>query len=198
MITRKNNEQDGFNERSLIELMPNDTASQIILADRAKHLAIPLHHSLDNKQEINYVRFKLGEYDFYGVPYNYIKEVIMYTPPTKIPYTSECIAGVINQHGSLITVLDLKHYFYNSSGSVGAESYFIVVSVKGFTIALQVYGIDGSDVFSTTDLSPPLQIASAIKLEFILGLHKNTIALINIEALVADLRSTNRYIKESM
>lgn len=182
----------------LIELMPQDHVSQQILTKRAKHLAKPTDIIQDNKQDINYVRFILGENELYGIPYNYIKEVIMYTPPTKVPYTAEYIAGIINRHGALISVLDLKHLFHLKSTPDDKGAQFIVVSIKGTTIALLVNSIDGSDKFNSEALCPPLQLEGAVKPQYIQGLHKSTIAIINIEALITDLQTNNMHIKESM
>jgi chemotaxis signal transduction protein len=66
------------------------------------------------------------------------------------------------------------------------------------TIALLVHTIDGNDSFNLTALSPPLQFDGAIKPDYIQGLHKGTIAIINVETLLNDLQINSMHIKESM
>ena len=182
----------------LIDLMPQDSLSQHILAKRAQHLAMPVSDLQDQKQGINYVRFKLGGSELYGIPYHYIKEIIMYSPPTKVPYTAGCIAGIINRHGVLISVLDLSHYFHLKHAPDASGSQFIVVSAKGVTIAILVQTVDGNDAFDSTTLMPPLQFQGAIKADYIQGIHLGTIAVINVEALIADLQKNTMHIKESI
>jgi len=144
------------------------------------------------------VRFKLGPNELYGIAYECISEVITYTPPTKVPYTAACIAGIINRHGKLITVLNLKRYFNLKSTPDMPPAQLIVICAKGISIALLVDAIDGNDTFDLTTLTPPLQCEAAINSCYIQGLHKSTIAIINVEALINDLQINSMHIKESM
>lgn len=182
-------------KQSLLELMPQDGRSQHILSERAKHLAMPLSTS-ETQQDIEYVRFKLGE-ELYGISYEYIKEVIMYTTPTKVPYTTTSIAGVINRHGALISVLDLTNYFHlKTDNDIRKGFHFIVVFCQGLTIAILVHALEGNDGFNLAELNPPLQLKGAIKPNYIQGLHGGTTAIINVEALFSDLQN-RMHIKES-
>lgn len=185
-------------KQSLIDLMPQDAVSQHILAKRAQQFAKPIKDITDNLQETHYVRFKLGENEQYGIPYNHIKEVIMNTPPTRVPYTTSSIAGIINRHGVLICVLDLKHYFNLKQTTDIKGSHLIVVSAKGMNVAISVNTIVGSDSFNSTALSPPLQFEGTINPSYVKGLHKSTIAILKVEALIASLQINSVHIKESM
>lgn len=183
--------------KKLIELLPQDPESQEILLARAENLVKAASTLQNIKQGINYVCFKLGENELYGIPYNYITEIIIYTQPTHVPFTNPSIAGIINRHGTLITVLDLARYFNIKVPAEQKHSHLIIVNYKEVTLAISVQAIISSDCFNMGTLSQPLQFEGSISPEYIQGLHKSTIAIINIENLLLDLQKNEKNIKES-
>lgn len=194
---KKKNQNNGGPPPSLIELMPNDPASQRVLDTRAKSLSKPVLDQSESKHGIDYVRFKLGENGVYGIPYQYTKEVISNINPTKVPHTAVFLAGIINRQGSLISVLNLKKFFHIKTVVETNSSHLVVVSVQGITIAILVDSFEGSGTYEPTTLSPSLQFKGAIKPEYFVGLHHGIIAIINIEALISDLQINGMNVRES-
>lgn len=178
--------------------MPKDSGSQHILSERAKHLSIPIFEKLESIDNTNYVRFKLGQNEQYGIPYHYINEVILNKAPTKVPYTADSVVGVINRHGVLISVLDLKKLFQVKKLVDDKNSQLVVVSAMDITAAILVDTIEGSDTYDSMTLSPSLQFKGSIQPDYVVGLHHGTIVIINIEKLLSDLQVNRINIKESM
>lgn len=193
----KREQESKSRKKHLIDLIPKDSVSARILTERAHQLAKPSSKTVEDKQEVHYVRFKLGK-ERYGIAFSYIKEVIPFIAPTKVPFTTKSIAGIINRHGTLIPVFNLIHYFNLVSAVDIKNTRFIVVAAKNTILAIGVEIIEGSDSFHSTELSPPLQFQGAIKPDYIQGLHQGTIAMINIEALISSILLNTMQVKESL
>lgn len=170
------------------ELMPQGVLERQVLKERAALLAIPLTHEIKIGQLNQYVCFKLGKQESYGVPFQYIKEVILYKEPTKVPHTPSWIAGIMNWQGMLLTVLNLKELFHIQSPDEGRKPQVLVLHTQGLSLAIQADRIEGSTAYDPTTLDAPLAIEGAIKQQYITGLHQGTIAILNIEALISELK----------
>lgn len=176
--------------------MPQDEYSKRILAERASYLKKKQVDQSATEQKCHYVRFKLGE-AYYGIPFHYIKEVMLNILPTKVPHTPNYIAGIINRNGVLLSLLDLKPFFHISSAEDTPKAHLLVVSALKITLAILADNIENSDTYSPTTLDAPLTTEDAIKPKYLLGLHQGKTAILNIEALVASLQSPNITSKEN-
>lgn len=170
----------------LYSLLPKDEAASQILKKRAQYLSENKNEALVVSTKNSYVRFLLGEQEYYGIPYNCIKEVIINTAPTKVPNTPNFIAGIINRNSALITVIDLKPIFNINAVSSGKQFSLIVIGIQGLTMAILVDYIQGSDVYEPSKLELPLNTENAINPKYILGLHEGTTAILNMEAILSD------------
>jgi purine-binding chemotaxis protein CheW len=171
------------------ELMPHDADSQHILHMRAQFLATSkikqddLETSADG---IKYICFNLGNaQERYGLPYQFVKEVINNVRPTKLPTAPNHIAGVINRRGNLIAVIDLKHFFHTKLPECEKDAYIIVITVNDMTVGILADGIEGSNIYDPTKLDPPFTFLDIIKPDFIIGLHQGVTAIINVEVLMS-------------
>lgn len=181
----------------LFDLLPQDEIEKRILNERATYLSKPLLMQEDTSQVIKYVRFKLGEYGYYGIPFVHIKEVMLNILPTRVPHTPDCIAGIINRGGALLSVVDLKPFFNMHKTADEKKSHLMVIAVRRIAIALQVDEIEGSDAYDPATLDGALALVYAIKPKYIIGLHRGTTAILNVEELVSDLQLTLTPLQES-
>jgi len=164
--------------------MPEDQADVKILEDRAKFLAsIPLQ-TQESTHLIHYIRFRLGK-EYYGITYEFAKEVMKNFHVTYLPHVVDYIDGVINRRGALIAVIDLKKLFHLPHSKTD-NLYAIIITAKNMTLALLADDIESSNEFELAQLSPPFSAESSIKPEFILGLHKGHTAIINIDSILKE------------
>ena len=150
-----------MNEKNKIKhllqtLMPQDDASKRLLKERADYLALS-HTEIEPVGESQqYICFKLGNFERYGLPYHAIKEVLLNVTPTPVPNTPAWIAGIINRQGLLLVILDLKPFFHIISKSTDSRSHLIVVNTNGITCAILVDTIEGSDIYNPKNLEASL------------------------------------------
>lgn len=192
IMTTKINTQDNNNKPlnySAADFMPKSKIDKKILSERAALLAKQeLKKAEGYDKLIGYVRFQLGANEYYGIPYRYIKEVIVNYKPTYLPNTKEYIAGIINRRGALLTLLDLKKFFYLSNDKSPANG-IIVVEHKKISMGILVDNIHGSDFYQSDTLQPSIAAEkNGIKSEYILGIHKGMTAIINIEYILTDIK----------
>jgi chemotaxis signal transduction protein len=61
-----------------------------------------------------------------------------------------------------------------------------VISVNNLFLGILASYIDGTKFFENNSLDSPLVVESNIKQEYIQGLHKGTVAILNVEKIVSD------------
>ena len=178
------------------EWMPQGDVAERILAARAKLLAKQVTDNTTTSSLIHYVRFRLGD-EFYGIPFQHIREVMVDISPVRVPHTPDYIAGVINRHGALLTVIDLKPFFHIRVTEAVQKSQALVIGVPGLTMVILADNIEDSDSCDPAKLDVPLAMGKAIKPKYMSGLHRGVTAILDIEKLVPDLQSNITPRKES-
>ncbi len=168
-------------------LMPRSDADKRILHQRMEKIAKKTADKIQYQDGETYVRFKLGKDELYGIPYQYIKEAMSAVTLTKLPCVSKTISGIINRRGALLAVLDIKQFFNFTDTEYVKKPYILVITGGDTTIGLLADTIEGSASYHLADLEAPLSFVGAIKPEYIIGLHNGVTAILNIEAILADL-----------
>lgn len=158
-----------------------------VLIDRAKRFSKTINPQYEATAElISYVRFRLGLNEFYGIPYQYAKEVMQHVNITPLPGAPSCIAGVINRRGNLIAILDLKKLFNLTSSDYEKDVSIIVITAKNITIGILADQIEGSHVYESIATKNFSAMDGAIKSDYILGLDNGLTAILNIEKVLSD------------
>jgi len=167
------------------DFMPKDESIQDELIERAKILAVKHEANEDQTALVNYIKFKLGKNELYGIPYKNIKEVMGNYMLTPIPNLPTYIAGIINLRGSLISVINLKKLFSITDAEVSNNSQIIIVNKQEMIVGVLADNIIGSDVYDSSLLDLPI-LSQSISSEFILGINQGNTAIINIETILAN------------
>lgn len=181
MQTKKNlTEQASF-------FMPDDQYSAEILLKRANQLAQQAD-IVEDKVTINFIRFRLGNNEHYGISYQTIQEVIDDLTITKLPYVNECIAGIINYRGALLTILDLNQFFHIPKDDTNLKKYVIVVNIKNISVGLLVDDIEGIDAYEKEKLNNNIAYHGIINTRYLYGIHQGNTTILNIETILPDLQ----------
>jgi len=77
-----------------------------------------------------------------ALPAETVVEVLTARPYTRIPGTMECVAGLVNRRGRLLTVIDLGLVLRGASASSTADDHrIIVVAYRGRDVGLAVHDV---------------------------------------------------------
>ena len=166
-------------------LMPQDAATRKILAERALVIARPVSNQR-HEQRDQYLRFRLGTVERYGIPYQYLEELLYVVNLARVPCTPKFVAGVINHCGELLTIIDIKQFFRMPAIALNKEARIIVVKHAGIRAGLLVDEVDGNKEYQDSELSPPLKSEGVSNIEYVKGIHAGNVTLLNLKALLED------------
>ncbi|TAK75767.1 MAG: purine-binding chemotaxis protein CheW [Gammaproteobacteria bacterium] len=170
-----------------VDFMPKNLDDQRILQERAEHVSKEKVKKMVAENLVTYVRFKLGDHEYYGIPYHVTKEVMHKGTLTRIPSVPDFIAGVINRRGMILTIIDLKKFFHLPVSDQTKNEYIITVICNAMTVGILVDNIVGSDAYDPTLIDTPLSSAGTIKADYVLGLHNGITTIINVKTVLSEL-----------
>lgn len=173
----------------LSKVMPDDDHSRHIMGARAALLAQKIKDTGTlSESTVNYIRFKLGNGEIYGIPYSEIQDVVTVDHIATVPMTPEFVLGVAYWHGKLITVVDLGRFFALSSAAQVAGKHLIAtIKHERFIIGFRFNDVDGVDAYAQAMLDKTLLMNNNIKENYIYGIHHGRVTILNIKQVVIDL-----------
>jgi purine-binding chemotaxis protein CheW len=133
---------------------------------------------IKEKEEVvqqQYLTFFLADEE-YAINIQRVKEIIEYTPVTKVPKVPEWIRGVINLRGSVVPVVDLAVRFGLAEHPVTKTTCIVIVEVEQDT-ERTVMGVIADAVNQVIDLAPkdieePPAFGTRVRLEYLFGMGK--------------------------
>jgi purine-binding chemotaxis protein CheW len=138
-----------------------------------------------------YLTFFLADEE-YAINIQRVKEIIEYTPVTKVPKVPEWIPGVINLRGSVVPVVDLAVRFGLAERPVTKTTCIVIVEVEQDT-ERTVMGVIADAVNQVIDLAPkdieePPAFGTRVRLEYLFGmgkLGKKFALILNIDSVLS-------------
>ena len=173
----------GVSARSFL---PDSEKERDILRQRAVAMAKDAveANSADHREE--YLRLRLGDKEEYGIPYEYLDEILYLTTITQVPCTPSHIAGVVNRRGEMLTVLDLQSFFHTRKTDNLSDARIIVVSGHNMRIGILVDEVISNDRYIPDQLAPALVSAGVTNIDYIKGIYDGKVAMLNMDALLSD------------
>lgn len=184
MATRKNNKDMGTGA-SLFALLPHEGKAEATLRERAGFWALPREVVSEARREL-YVHFRLGEAGQFGFPYHQVEEILPAGNLAKVPCTPEFIAGVVNQRGNFLTVIDLKHFFRTAEAAYPETASIIVTNGGSITVGILADEIYGNAEYDPDALGAPLAAGNISNHQYVLGTHDGAVTLLDADALLSD------------
>ena len=133
------------------------------------------------------VIFRLEDEEF-GVPIQFIKEIIRRPEITHLPNTPQFILGVSNLRGEIIPIISLHTKFHMGSDPLD-ETKVVIVEVGGVTVGMQVNDVNEVLTLTGSQLSKPPAMASDIRSDFIAGvgkLNERLMIILDVENVLSD------------
>ncbi len=122
-----------------------------------------------------YLTFFLADEE-YAVSIQRVKEIIEYTPITKVPKVPVWIRGVINLRGNVVPVVDLAVRFGMEEHPVTKTTCIVIVEVEQGT-ERTIMGVLADAVNQVINLAPkdieePPAFGTRVRLEYLFGMGK--------------------------
>jgi purine-binding chemotaxis protein CheW len=130
-----------------------------------------------------YLTFML-DHEVFAVDVAKVREILDFTPATKVPGTPEFMRGVINVRGNVVPVVDMRLKFGMSQTQKTVDTCIVVleISVDEDTTVLGALVDSVQEVFELEpgQIEPPPRIGTRWRTEFIKGIGKHNNDLIII------------------
>ncbi|MDD2309097.1 MAG: chemotaxis protein CheW [Desulfuromonadaceae bacterium] len=112
--------------------------------------------------------FSLGD-RLFAVDIMRIREILVPQKLSPLPCASDLLEGVINLRGSVIPVMNMRKRFGMPVMDGAPVGKLLIVSLVGQILALDVDDVMEVISVPVADIKPPIQIASGVGMEFLLG-----------------------------
>ncbi len=127
------------------------------------------------EQTAQYLTFRLGE-EVFALEITQVREVLDYTPITRVPRMPEFMRGVINLRGSVVPVVDLRLKFAMSATERTLNTCIIIaeVAIEGEHTLLGALADSVQEVIDLGpgQIEPPPRLGTSINSQFIRGMGK--------------------------
>src|ERR1043165_8516017 len=88
-------------------------------------------------KDLHIVGFRIGRETF-GVPISLVHEIVRVPEITSVPDAPECVEGVINLRGKIVSIVDLRKRFGEKEITSNKKSRILVVEFEGKMVGLVV------------------------------------------------------------
>jgi purine-binding chemotaxis protein CheW len=122
-----------------------------------------------------YLTFMLGG-EMFAIGILVIKEIIEYPTLTTVPMMQDCIRGVINLRGAVVTVIDLSVRFERAPTDVTKRTCIVIIEVEEEggkqVIGVVVDAVSAVLEIPDSEIAPPPTFGAKIRSDFITGMAK--------------------------
>jgi purine-binding chemotaxis protein CheW len=158
-------------------------------ADLNQELLAFIENEDVNTMDGKYLTFIMGD-EVYGMPIEYVFEIIGIQHITKVPDMESYIKGVINLRGQVIPVIDVRERFEMEHRDYDDRTCIMVTRVKGISIGLIVDTVEEVMNINNDTISPAPNVATAHSGKYIKGIAQCednlVIIILNLRKLLFD------------
>jgi purine-binding chemotaxis protein CheW len=168
-----------------------------ILKTRAKRLAQEPEEKETVEKYIEVVEFLLS-YEKYAIESSYVREIYPLKELTALPCTPSFVLGIINVHGQIISVIDIKNFFELPEKGLSDLNKVIILHsegpalsrVEGMEFGILADVILGVRQIPLTDIQPSLPTLTGIREDYLKGVTGEQVVILNAEKLLSDKKIT--------
>ena len=142
---------------------------------------------VETGETMQFVVFSLAN-ETYGIPTNYVKEVQPLGDVSPVPCTPDFVVGVINIRGSIYSVVDIRQFLGVPEQEVTDLTKVILVDAAGLEVGVLADDVSGSMNIAMAEIKPSLAAQATIKEEYIQGVTKDMLIILNLDTLMRDER----------
>lgn len=133
-------------------------------------------------KDMHIVGFRVGRETF-GVPISLVHEIVRVPEITAVPDAPDCIEGVINLRGKIVSVVDLRKRFGEKEVSSSKKNRILVVEVEGRLVGLVVDSASEVLKIPPSEIDAPPNVFEQGELNYVTGvgkLHGRLVILVDL------------------
>lgn len=171
-------------EASTLQKAGEEGKKQLLKA-RARKLARDDEKEKPAGESIEVVEFLLA-YETYGIESSYVREICPLKDLTPVPCTPPFVLGIINVRGEIVSVIDLKKFFDLPEKGLTDLNKVLVLKNDRMEFGLLADAILGVRSLPTYDLQPTLPTLTGIREEYLRGIAKERVVILDAGKLLSD------------
>lgn len=168
-------------------MAPGREERQSILRARAKSLAREPEGEETPFESLEVVEFLLA-HEHYAIESKRIREIQPLRDLTPLPCTPSFVLGLINVRGQILSVIDIKTFFDLPKKGLTDLNKVIVVRTDRMEVGILADDILGARSIPLGDLQPSLPTLTDARGEFLRGVTKDSMVVLDIERILSDSR----------
>lgn len=170
------------NQRMLEKHEPSEEETKRILHQRAMELAreLPTAQAMDTLQIIG---FELGQ-EHYGVEARHARRVSESKSIVQLPGTPAFVAGIINDHGVLVCVINLKIFFGLAEAEKSQSGKILIIRHGDIELGILADRITAIETVQADTLQTSLSSLTGTRAEFLLGITRARQIILNVSNLL--------------
>ncbi|HEV2176743.1 MAG TPA: chemotaxis protein CheW [Terriglobia bacterium] len=168
-------------------LTPGREEEQKILRTRAKLLAREQESKRTPGPSLEVVEFLLG-YEHYAIESSYIREIYPLRDLTPLPGTPPFVLGLINVRGQVLSIIDIRKFFDLPEKGLTDLNKVMVVRAGQMELGILADAILGVRSITIQSLQPSLPTLTGIRAEYLRGVTKDPLVVLDAEKLLSDRR----------
>lgn len=140
----------------------------------------------------SYLTFKIGD-ELFAVNVLKILSILELTKITKIPRTPKYIRGIINHHGAVLPIVDIRDKFDLEPTDLNSGACILALDIemdgKSFRIGALVDSVDEVIELDTASILPTPHLGKSYRSDFIDGFYKtekSVTMILNIDKLFSE------------
>lgn len=169
---------------------------RIILRERAKALArVPERQDMA-RQRIDVVEFRLAD-ETYAIEAAFVVEVFPLVDLTPLPGTPPFVSGIVTVRGRILSVVDIKRLFDLPEKGLTDLHQVIIVRKGDMELGILADEVTGMRSIFQDEIGPPLPTLAGIRAEYLRGVTKEALIVLDAGKMLSDPRIIVREKDES-
>lgn len=164
---------------------PTAEDTQRILQERARILAREAAPVEAANETVEVIEFLLA-HERYAVESAYVREVYPLEDITSLPCTPAFVLGIINLHGEILSVIELKKFFDLPEKGLTDLNKVIVLESNDMVFGIVADAISGVRCIPRAGIQPSLPTLTGIREDYLLGVTAERVVILDAEKLLTD------------
>ena len=156
-----------------------------ILEERAHKLALAEAEDLMDSSTLHILEFHLAD-EVYGFELSSVHKVCALHHLTPVPCTPAFVAGVINLHGRIVSVIDLGAFFTLPKTDIMNVAQVIVLQWGTMELGVLADEVQGIYPLSVRDLQGTLPVFSDRRVDYVKGIAENRMVVLDAGKILSD------------
>ena len=168
----------------LVEQEEYQRQERALLRRRAKELAKPIELPVI-LNSIELMQFKLA-YEMYAVETKFISEVIKVIHITPLPHVPHFVLGVINYHGTILSVIDIRKFFDLPGEPLSDLNRLIILRDGEMTFGVLVDRVGEIVDLPVSEILTNSSVFGSVRNEYLKGITQDHIIVLDAKKILCD------------